>query len=126
MEEILGARLPVFLGLTVVLFGGAAFMTGQAMARNWRPAWQLVPYALLLGLGDRFLVYALFAGELLSPIGYLLHSLVLLAVAAFAYRVTRVHRMLAQYPWMYERAGLLSWRERAAGPSRAASGDSLE
>ena len=32
MEQLLGVSLPVFLGLTVVLFGGAAFMTGQAVA----------------------------------------------------------------------------------------------
>ena len=32
---------------------------GQALARNWRGAAQLVPYALLLAAGERFLLYAL-------------------------------------------------------------------
>ncbi len=114
MEAILGTRLPVFLGLTVVLFGGAAFLTGQAVARGWRPWRQLVLYALLLGLGDRFLIYALFGGELLSPSGYLIHSLVLLVMAIFSHRITRVHCMVTQYPWLYERAGLLSWRDRSS------------
>ena len=113
MEELLGTRLAVFLGLTVVLFGGAAFLTGEAVARTWRPWWQIVPYALLLGLGDRFLIYALFEGELLSPSGYLIHTLVLLVIAGFSYRITRVYCMLKQYPWLYERAGLLSWRSRS-------------
>lgn len=112
METLLGTSLPVFVGLTVILFGGAAFMTGQAIASTWRPWWQILPYAFLLGLGDRFLTFALFGGELLSPVGYVVHSLVLLAIAAFAYRVTLVHRMVSQYPWLYERAGLLSWRSR--------------
>ncbi|BBK37126.1 hypothetical protein STAQ_22040 [Allostella sp. ATCC 35155] len=113
MEALLGTSLPVFVGLTVILFGAAAFMTGQAVAATWRPWWQIVPYSLLLGIGDRFLTFALFEGELLSPVGYLVHSLVLLGIAGFAFRVTHVHRMVAQYPWLYERSGLLSWRSRA-------------
>ncbi|BBK43102.1 hypothetical protein STVA_31220 [Allostella vacuolata] len=112
MEGLLGTTWPVFVGLTVILFGGAAFLTGQAVAGTWRPWWQTVPYAFLLGIGDRFLTYALFHGELLSPTGYLVHSLVLLAIASFAYRITRAHRLVKQYPWLYERSGLLSWRAR--------------
>nr|WP_123688798.1 hypothetical protein [Stella humosa] len=112
MEDILGTRLPVFIGLTLILFGGTAFMTGQAVASTWKPWWQIVPYAFLLGLGDRFLSYALFQAELLSWTGYVVHSLILLAIAGFAYRVTRAHRLVSQYPWLYERAGLLSWRDR--------------
>jgi hypothetical protein len=27
-----------FIGITVVLFGGCAFMMGQAIADTWRPA----------------------------------------------------------------------------------------
>ncbi|WP_374447426.1 DUF6867 family protein [Stella sp.] len=113
MESLLGTSLPVFVGLTLILFGGAAWMTGQAVASTWRPWWQTVPYSFLLGVGDRFLTFALFGGELLSPLGYLVHSLVLLAIASLAHRAMRVHRMVTQYPWLYERAGLLSWRARA-------------
>jgi len=112
MDAVLGTTLPVFIGLTVILFGAAAFMTGQAIAATWRPWWQTVPYCFLLGLGDRFLTFALFGGELLSPAGYVVHALILLAIASFAHRVTRVHRMVSQYPWLYERSGLLSWRAR--------------
>src|SRR5262245_251485 len=62
MTEIFGTSLAVFIGLTVILFGGAAFMTGQALAGTWRPFWHAVPYALLLAAFDRFLIFGLFEG----------------------------------------------------------------
>ena len=55
--------LAVFIGLTIMLFGFAAAMTGHALAANWRPLWQLFFYTALLGLANRFLVYALFDGD---------------------------------------------------------------
>jgi hypothetical protein len=109
---LLGAPPGAFLGLTLLLFGAAALATGRALARHWRPAWQIVPYAALLGLGDRFLLYALFDGELLSVSGYVIGALILLAFAALAYRATLARRMVRQYPWLYEPAGPLSWRAR--------------
>ena len=109
--EALGTTLPVFIGLTVMLMGGTACLTGQALARNWRPVWQTLPYALLLGLGDRFLTYALFDGELLNPLGYVVDTAIILAIGLLAYRLTRVHRMVSQYPWLYRRAGPFAWRE---------------
>jgi hypothetical protein len=39
MQDILGSSLPVFIGVTLILFGGAAIMTGHALAGTWRPAW---------------------------------------------------------------------------------------
>jgi hypothetical protein len=110
---LLGASPGPFAALTLVLFGGAALATGRALARHWRPLWHVLPYALLLGLGDRFLLYALFDGELLSAIGYLIAVAILLLFCVLAYRITQVRLMLRQYPWLYERAGPLSWRERA-------------
>lgn len=112
-DALLGGPWPSFAGMTIVLFGAAAAMTGQALARNWRGAWQLAPYALLLAAGDRFLLYALFDAQLLSVTGYVIAALLLLAVAALAFRVTRARRMTTQYPWLYRRAGLLGWRERS-------------
>jgi hypothetical protein len=110
---LLGATPSAFLGLTLLLFGSAAAATGRALARHWRPAWQTLPYAALLGLGDRFLLYALFDGELLSASGYVIGALILLALALLAYRVTLARRMVRQYPWLYEPAGPLSWRRRS-------------
>jgi hypothetical protein len=110
--SLLGASPGAFLGLTLLLFGGAALATGRALARHWRSAWQTLPYAALLGVGDRFLLYALFDGSLLSMSGYVIAALVLLALTFVAYRVTLVRGMVRQYPWLYQTAGPLSWRRR--------------
>ncbi len=112
MAAILGATPGSFLGLTLILFGAAALATGRALARNWRPLWQTVPYAALLGVGDRFLLYALFDGELMSLTGYLLAVAALLILSILAYRLTQARLMVRQYPWLYQAAGPLSWRER--------------
>lgn len=101
--EIFGTSLPVFIGITLILSGGCAVMTGRALALNWRPRWQVVVYALLLTLADRFLIYALFQGELLSPTGYLADALLLIAIAFAAYLLTRSRQMVRQYPWAYRR-----------------------
>jgi hypothetical protein len=73
-----------------------------------------VAYALLLGAADRFLAYALFDGALLSVPGYLIDTAVLVAITLVAHRITRAQRMVSQYPWLYRRTGLFSWRERGA------------
>jgi len=111
MESVLGTSLPTFLVLTVIIMGGAAYMTGQAVAATWRPYWQVLLYALLLGLTDRFLTFGLFEGELLSLSGFVVDTAVITAIALFAFRVTRVARMVSQYPWLYRRDGLLNYRE---------------
>lgn len=104
--------IPVFIGLTIVFMGGCAFMAGQALAANWRPLWQVFPYALGLGLIDRFLSFALFHGPLLSPLAYAVDGAVLAAIALAAYRLTQARRMADQYPWIYERHGLFGWRKK--------------
>lgn len=124
MEGPPGANLGVFLVVTVTVMGFAAYMTGQACANAWRPAGHAVFYCLLLGLADRFLVFALFGGELLSVGGYLVDTAVLAAIALFAFRLNRAARLTTQYPWLYERAGLLSWRRRAG--HRSASGSTSD
>jgi len=113
MIGLLGSSIGVFIGVTVVLFGGAAILTGQGLAAAWRPVWQILPYGLLLAAGARFLTFALFEGELLSISGYVLQVLVLIGLEAVAYRATLAHKMVAQYPWLYERAGPFHWRPLA-------------
>ena len=112
MENLLGSSVVVFIGMTVILFGGSAVMTGRALALTWRPYWLAIPYAILMGLGCRFLTFALFEGELLSVSGFLASTLVLLVYCLVAYRLTQVARVVQQYPWLYERAGPFSWREK--------------
>ncbi len=102
----------LFLLVTVILGGGAAWMTGRAIALTWRPAWQVAVYAVLLGAVVRFLHYALFHGTLLSPRYYLVDTVILLGLGLVAYRHTRARQMTTQYRWLYERTGPLTWRER--------------
>ncbi|WP_428610149.1 DUF6867 family protein [Sedimenticola sp.] len=104
-------NIPVFIGLTLVLFGGAAYMMGQAIAITWRPLFHVFAYGLLLGVGDRFLIFALFDGELASLSGYLIDTCVIILIALLAFRITRVNRMISQYPWLYRRSNLLGWEE---------------
>lgn len=112
MESLLGTTVPVFIGVTCIIIGFAAYMTGQAMANTWRPVWQLFVYGALLGLASRFLIFSLFDGKLLSVTGYVIDSVVLIAIAGYAFRLTRARKMINQYPWLYERAGLFGWKDR--------------
>lgn len=111
MTDILAVSWPVFIGLTVILFGGAAFMMGQALAETWRPIGQCVTYGLLLTVGERLTGNFLFASDVLSITGYVSHAAVLVLIALGAYRMTRVRKMVSQYPWLYERDGPFAWRE---------------
>ena len=111
MESFLGTSLPVFIGLTVIFMGFAAFMTGQAVAGTWRPVGQVYAYCFLLGLATRFLTYALFQGQLLSLTGLIADVVVLTAIGLLAYRVTHVAKMVSQYPWLYRRRGLWGYEE---------------
>ena len=107
-----GTHLAVFVGLTLIAGGGAAILTGRAIAGVWRPAWQLVAACCGLGVADRFLVYALFDGPLFSLPGYLLDTAAIMAVGLVAWRLSRTANMVRQYPWLYERAGLWRYREK--------------
>lgn len=113
MVDLLGTSWPVFIGVTLILMGFASFMTGQAVAKTWQPMWHILPYMIMLGGADRFLVFSLFHGELLSLSGYVIDTLVLLGLAALGYRLTLARNMVVQYPWLYERSGPLGWREKA-------------
>ncbi len=109
------SSLGVFLGLTVVIGGGAAWLAGRALALKWRPVWQLVIYMLLLAAAVRFLHYALFQEPLLSLKSYIADAVVLEVAALLGFRITRVRQMVRQYHWLYEPAGPLFWRERSNG-----------
>ena len=113
MTPLLGTSLGVFIGLTVIIAGGAAIMTGRALADGWQPAWMVVAASFGLAIADRFLVSALFEGELLSLSGFVIHFLVLAALALLAWRITAVRKMVTQYPWRYERTSLFAYREKA-------------
>jgi hypothetical protein len=102
-----------FIFVTCVLGGGAAWMTGRALAYGWQPKLQLFFYLLLLGVAVRFIHHALFGGTMFSAHYYLVDTVVLIAVGFLGYRYTRTSQMVNQYNWMYERTGPFSWKERS-------------
>lgn len=115
MIEVLGSSLTVFVIFTCVMMGWIAFMTGRAIANTWRPRWQVVPYCILLGLANRFFVFALFGGPLFSTSGWLIGTVILVGVGMASYREKLAYKMVSQYPWLYERSGPFDWRERKYG-----------
>ncbi len=117
MSGILGSSVGSFIGLTILLFGLAAFLTGQAVADTWRPACQTVLAAFGLALAARFLSFALFEGRLLSLTGFAIAWIYLAAVALFAWRATLARKMVTQYPWLYAPGGVLSWRRLDGTPN---------
>lgn len=109
----LGATWIQFGVLTVVAFGFAAFMMGRALADTWRPGWQNVAYGLLLGIANRLFQNFLNGNDVLNLAAYAIGSAVLIAIAVTAYRATQAYKMVTQYPWLYERAGPFSWRQKS-------------
>jgi hypothetical protein len=89
----------VFVLCTVVLGGATAFVTGKAIAETWRPVPQLVVYAALIACATRFLQFSLFEARLTSLPSYLVDVLILLALAAIGYALTRRRVMATQYGW---------------------------
>jgi len=115
LEAILGVSPPIFIGMTLILMGGAALLIGQAVAATWRPMSQAIGYAILLAVATRFLSLALFYGDPFFnasawAYGVVIDAICHIAYAALAYRVTWVGKMVTQYPWLYERAGLFGYR----------------
>jgi NO-binding membrane sensor protein with MHYT domain len=87
----------VFLLVTVVLGGGAAWLAARAIALNWRPWWNVAFAALLIGLAVRFIHFALFGATLLSPHYYVVDTIIVGLSGLLSYRVTRARQMARQY-----------------------------
>jgi hypothetical protein len=113
MTDLLGTSPALFAVVTLVMFGGAAWQTGQALAQTWRPFPHLVVYGLMLAAADRLMLVLLFGGKLFAVVPYLITAAVLVGLGALAFRLTQVRKMVGQYPWIYERDGLFGWRERS-------------
>lgn len=111
LAALLGTSPGIFIGLTVILVGGAAILTGRAVASNWKPAWQVVAACVGLALVDRFLIYALFQGELLNLWGILIHFVVLTAMGLAAWQMAKVSKLVTQYPWRYRRTSPFAYEE---------------
>ncbi|MDA7981476.1 MAG: hypothetical protein MPK06_05670 [Alphaproteobacteria bacterium] len=111
LVEIFGARPLVFVFLTAAL-ALCGWLGGARLGNGWRDIRETLFYACLTAGFHRFLVYGLAEGDLLSFPGALLSLLMSCAMFLFAWRRRLARRMVSQYPWLYERAGPLSWRPR--------------
>jgi Domain of unknown function (DUF6867) len=105
-------HLGIFMLVTILLGGGAAWLTGRAIAAAWRPWWHVLGFMLLIAAAVRFLHMSLFGGTLISPYFYVVDTAFCMAFGLLGFRLMRVSQMVASYGWINERAGLLSWRRR--------------
>jgi hypothetical protein len=94
------AQVLVFVGLTLALGGGAAFLSGRALAKNWRTIGALPAYMLPLASFIRFLHHALFDETLLSAELFALDYASLLVFAGLGFLLTRRLQMHRQYGWL--------------------------
>ena len=102
----------IFVLVSIVLGGGAAALAGRAIAKTWRPPWQVVVYGFILGIGVRFIHFSVFNGTLLSLHYYLVDSAVCVAFGLLGFRAARAAQMATQYGWLIAPAGFLRWRRR--------------
>jgi hypothetical protein len=98
-----------FLLVTLFLGGGAAWLSGRAIASTWRPYRQAVLYSLLLACVVRFFHFALFENELLSLSHFILEAIFLLSIATLGFRAERAAQMSTRYGWLYRQAGPFGW-----------------
>lgn len=115
LAAVTGPSVAAFWGVTLVLGGGTAWITGHALAGNWRPAWQVAVYCLLLAAATRFLMFALFGAGLFSLAGYAATAVLLVGAGLFAFLSNRARKMVRQYPWLYRRRGLFGWAAHPKG-----------
>ena len=101
-----------FVFVTICLAGGAAYLTGRAVARSWQGWLKLFGYMLLLAAATRFIHFALFSGTLLSVYYYVIDLIVITAIAFLGMRITRARQMATQYSFEYERSGTLNWARK--------------
>jgi hypothetical protein len=102
----------VFLLLTIVLGGGAAFMAGRSLAKGWKPLWVALAYMIPMGAAVRFMHFALYEAKLTSLQYFITHTAILMLAAYVGYRMTRTDQMADQYPWLYEKSGPFTWKSK--------------
>jgi hypothetical protein len=103
----------VFILVTVILGGGAAWLAGRAIAETWRPLWSVLLYTLILAVVVRFIHFSLFDGTLLTLHYYVVDSAICIGLGLLGFRATRASQMVTHYRWINEPAGPLRWRRKA-------------
>lgn len=111
MGILYGNSFAAFLVITIILGGGAAWLTGRAISQSWEPVWIAIAYMVPLAAAARFLHYALAKGDLISLQYFIVNFAVLAGIAALGWRVARTGQLATQYPWLYERTSPVSVKE---------------
>lgn len=101
----------VFLLVTIILGGGAAWLSGRAIALTWRQPWQIFVYGLILGGAVRFIHFSLFGGTLLSAYYYAVDSAFCIAFGLLGFRLARAAQMVSHYRWLNSTNGPFRWRK---------------
>lgn len=101
-----------FVFVTICLGGGAAFLTGRAVAKSWHASAELIIEVILLTLATRFIHFSLFNGTLTSLHYFVVDLVVLMAIAFLGYQMTRSKQISRQYNFMYKRRSLLGWEPK--------------
>ena len=107
-----------FYLVTVFLGGGAAWLSGRAVASTWRGYRQAVIYALLLGCAVRFFHFALFEGTLFSLPHFITDTAFVLAISTLGFRAERAKQMATRYGWLYHQSGPFGWQRGAPDTRR--------
>lgn len=95
----------------LLCFAGA-WMVGKSIATDWKSIAALVVSILLLGLGARFLHFALYEAQFVSLTRYLIDTAALMVIGYLGFRFKRTSQMTTQYHWLYEKVSPFSWRDR--------------
>jgi len=103
----------LFILVTVIMGGAAAWQMGRAIAATWRPFSVLPIYAVLLTFAVRFIHFACFGGTLTSFQFFVVDFLVVMAFTTLGWRMRRASQMSGQYSFAFEAAGPFSWRRKA-------------
>lgn len=103
----------IFLLVTIIIGGGAAWLSGRAVARAWQSRTRLLAYMFFLTFGVRFLHFALFDGHILTFHYYVVDASVLVVLGLLGFQFQRAEQMSRQYRWIYERSGPFSWRAKS-------------
>ncbi len=110
MSFLYASNIGVFIFLILLIGGGAAWMTGRAVAMTWRPLLMLAWFTVLLTAAMRFLSFGLFHEPLLSIHYFVVDYIVLGAIGYVGWRYMRTQQMSTQYVWLYEKTSPFSWR----------------
>ena len=77
----------VFILVTVLMGGLAAYASGKAIAQTWRPFWHVPLYMLAIAAAVRFFHFALFEEPLLSLTSYVVDFAIAFVAASLGYRL---------------------------------------